>query len=454
VPVALNAKPEKAVSLRQIAAALANGRPARFEGLTRLDGYVIDDDNKDIVLFGAHEPGQPELQPADFIVALRSAFKRGVDEKDGADYTKSAAISLDTDPDFFRRLKDFKTTTPEGRRAYAAYCGTQSQKVRVDGMIRHSRVAKILVDADYRMKKVSQGLETIPIKSPFHGDTEMAIRRWRSEINSGMEPTPVSGATTRYWFTQGRFTYGAAKDTDNMVRFGLTQVVLNDEDSVYTPGKGSVVSDRVDPGVRAFTCAWTDRMEETYRADPLWQEMRTMFRYFALTRIMYDHDAFEKAELETEFLLTRYAVPRVTMPDTLPGISRLETAKRRDGRTTWTYARTVCGGVSVGFNKPLEKFADTSGDIQYAGRNVLGSRPTPTAVAWNMTPGKLRDIISAPATPVSKPTPTPDPSPAAEPRKPRGLEELFKSPPAGAPAPEPAPSAPGKPRSLQDLFKT
>ena len=96
---AIKARPDRAVSLRQISLALAAGKPVRLEGMTRLDGYVIDDDNKDIALFGIAERGQPELNAADFVVALRSAFRRGIDPKDGTDYGKRAAISIDTDPE-------------------------------------------------------------------------------------------------------------------------------------------------------------------------------------------------------------------------------------------------------------------------------------------------------------------------------------------------------------------
>src|SRR5262249_28140190 len=161
--------PERAVSLRQVSLALAAGKPVRLEGITRLDGYAIDDDNKDIALFGISERGQPELEAADFVIALRSAFRRGIDPKDGTNYGKVAAISIDPAPKVSHSLHVSETGKAEGRRKYAELCKTP-QKVRVDGMTRHSRVAKVLVDADYRMKRISQGTETLPINSPFPGD--------------------------------------------------------------------------------------------------------------------------------------------------------------------------------------------------------------------------------------------------------------------------------------------
>lgn len=434
----IRTRPERAVSLRRVAEALAAGKPARFEGLTRLDGYVVDDENKDIVLFGIKEGGQPELQPADFIVALRSAYVRG------EVYRKSAAISIDSEPEYHRRVHGLKITNPADRRRYQELCAMADlRKVRVDGMPRHCRVAKILLDADIKMKQVAQGRARLPIGTPFLGDFDAEIKDWRAEIASGRDPSPITGAITRYWFTPGRFGYGAPADNPNIVRFTYAQVMLKTEEEADTPG-GRKSTGTINSYARAFTCAWTERMEEVYRSEPLWQEMRNMYRHFAMARIMRDLNAIGAAGFDAGFLLDGYEIPRVPVPDTTAGGSRVETATRRDGRITYTYARSTCGGVDVGFNEPLETRPDTEGDIHLAGRNVLGSRPAPVALAWAITPGALKEI-GRPSTPASPP-------PSAEPGRSRSLEEMFKKP---APGPAPTPSAPAdKPRSLQGLFKT
>src|SRR5262249_41993821 len=193
------------------------------------------------------------------IVALRSAFRRGIDPKDGTDYGKQAAISIDSNPEVYHRLRDFHTTDAEGRRKYAELCRAP-QKVRVDGMIRHSRVAKVLIDADYRMKKISNGSETLPISSPFPGDVEAEIREWRRQLDAGREPD-IPSNLTRYWFTQGRFSYG--DDGAKTVSLSEAQVVLRDENQTYREGV-HVPTGKVDPYAHAFTCAWTERMEDSY----------------------------------------------------------------------------------------------------------------------------------------------------------------------------------------------
>lgn len=382
-PTRTAGRPEKAVSLRQVSESLAAGRPVRLEGFTRLDGYVIDEDNKDVAIYGVGEPGQPELRVEDFVVALRSKFRTGVDTQNVADYSKSPAISLDPDPDVFQRLNKITTFTPQGQKQYADVCAAP-QTVRVDGFQRHTRIAKILVDADYRMKKVGAGLEPLKIPSRFLGDTEAIMGEWRQKVAAGGKDDLPTGVT-RYWFTPGRFTHGEARESRNMIRFGLTQVVLKDEDETYSAA-GHVPTGKVNPYARAFTCAWTERMEDTYRAEPLWQEMRNIFRWFALARVMRDLDAFAQAGLDPEFLVERYQVPRVQMPATLPGISRVELATSANGTK---FTRMFCGGVDVGFSKPLEKEEDRDGQIQLAGQSVLGSRPDSDKLAWNVTRSRL-----------------------------------------------------------------
>ena len=49
-------------------------------GLTRVDGFVVDEGGGDLVLFGVADDRAPGLRTEDFVVALRSAFRIAVDE--------------------------------------------------------------------------------------------------------------------------------------------------------------------------------------------------------------------------------------------------------------------------------------------------------------------------------------------------------------------------------------
>src|SRR5581483_3191317 len=120
-PAQLVARPQRAVSLRQVTAALKSGRPVTLEKLTRLDGYIIDAANHDIVLWGLSEQGQPELQIQDFVVALRAAHDR-YDNRYG---NEVPFISIDPDPAVFLRLREIHApdwTVPDVQTRYKEIC--------------------------------------------------------------------------------------------------------------------------------------------------------------------------------------------------------------------------------------------------------------------------------------------------------------------------------------------
>jgi hypothetical protein len=423
-PTNWKARPERAVSLRQLSAQAASGkRGLKLDGLTRLDGYVIDKENSDIILWGLAERGQPDLNLDDFVVALRAASDKYIEVKDGVRYRVAALISIDPSPDVFKRLNELDLFSRGGLEQRARICSSP-QTVRVEGMPRDTRVAKILVDADYRMKQVSQGSIKLPINSPFQSDFEARTASLRAEDEAGGNGKHP-GTNTRYWFQPGTFSYQVSDDAET-VFMDTAQVVLNDEDQVLRPGKLEA-SGRVNPFSRAFTCAWTSRMEDVYKAEPIWRDMHNIFRHFALARIMADREAFERAGFNGDYLLDRHEIAKADVPDSLPGLGRVIPYETRRGRTTTNHLPSICGGVSIGFQNPLNNNPQTD-ETRTSVQSVVTARPSPTTVAWTIVPGSLKNLLGSP-----RPS-----SPTA---------------PAAIPAPAPAP-ADTPPKSLKDLFKT
>ena len=419
-PRPATAKPERAVSLRRLSEALKQGKPARLEGFTRLDGFICDKENQDIVLWGLSERNQPELQLADLVVALRAAHGRYYEKRDGVTYIVQPLISIDPNLDAYRELDKIAVRDPARKTKHARVCANP-QTVRVEGMPRNSRVAKVLVDADYRMKMVSQGSLTLPISSPFPGTFTVRLREWRDRIERGLDRGP--GHKTRYWFEPGRFSYQYSEEADT-VFLDTAQVVLRDEDQRENT---NIASGKVDPISRAFACAWTARMEDVYRAEPIWRDMHNIFRLFAVSRIIADRKAFQQVAFAQDMLLDRYELPVVPVPNSLPGLGRWEEFNKRERRVSTLYVNRVCGGVSVGFTKPIDT-VDVAAETPSSGRTVIAARPPElTAVSWAVTPGVLKGIFErprpkSPAMPVAPSAPD-----VGRPKPPGSLKDLFKT---------------------------
>lgn len=403
-PRPISARAERAVSLRRLSADLEAGKPAALQGLTRLDGYITDQDNHDIVLWGLAESDQPELHVEDLIVALRAAHGRYGERRDGRSYFTTPLISIDPDPIVSGKLKKIRLGGPGADEAFGELCKSP-QTVRIEGMPRDTRLAKLLVDADYRMKMVGQGTVKLPIASPFPSQHEVRIRKWRELVASGGKMPPYN---TRFWFQAGSFNYQVTGNSDT-VFVDTAQVVLNDEDQILKGGK-LTASGNTDAITRAFVCAWTNRMEDIYRAEPIWRDMHNVFRHFAVARIIKDRDAFAQTDFASEFLLDRYVIPKVLLPATLPGLGHIV----RDEKGTSWRAFFVCGGVAVGFGKPLNSSVATEA-TRSSGQSVVASRPGLTAVSWGVTPGVV---------PRSR-EPQPDGTPAV-PRPTDSFQGLFK----------------------------
>jgi hypothetical protein len=151
----------------------------------------------------------------------------------------------------------------------------------------------------------------------------------------------LPATNTRFWFSPGKFDYQITQSADTGY-LETAQVVLQDENQKLTSG-GLSASGSVNPLTRAFTCAWTERMEDTYRAEPIWRDMHNIFRHFALARIIVAHNLLERVKFRSRELLDTHIVQPVKLWDTLPGRSLVY---NDEGSLGW-----ACGGVSMAFDE-------------------------------------------------------------------------------------------------------
>ena len=235
------------------------------------------------------------------------------------------------------------------------------------------------------MKLVSQGTVLLPIPSPFPGHHMAQLAAWRDAAARGDKSGEAWN--TRYWFEAGRFNYQGSEEADIAFLDGDTvfldgaEVVLRDEDQSLV-AKGLTASGKVNPLSRAFACAWTQRMEDVYRAEPIWRDMHNIFRHFAVARIMVDRKALTRTGFAGDLLLDRYNVPLTDVGPSLPGAGRVDyyTVRQRNGGTSRGSA-TVCGGVSINFTEPLSKTAATR-EMRLVGEHVAAQRPDRAATSW------------------------------------------------------------------------
>jgi tetratricopeptide (TPR) repeat protein len=161
--------PFRLVSLRTVLAAVktSGGRLDAMDaaartlgGISRIYGYLIEPASGDVILIGGMVPGAPALRADDLVTGLRQVYREGI----------VPMVSLDPDP----------TDVAAG------------QKIRLVGVPADSHFARVMVEADYEMKKIVFGA------SPIRAGT------FRSSAELSLDQMDKGGSIdghSRFWLT-------------------------------------------------------------------------------------------------------------------------------------------------------------------------------------------------------------------------------------------------------------
>lgn len=162
--------PIRLVSLKSLLGAIrtAGGHLERMEpaartlgGLTRIYGYLIEPAAKDVILIGSAAAGGQSIRADDLVNGLKLVYRDGI----------VPMISLDPDP-----------TDLSG-----------PQQVRLIGVPRETHFARVMVEADYAMKKIAFGASPVSGGS-FRSASQLTL----DHMERGSADDRVY---SRYWLT-------------------------------------------------------------------------------------------------------------------------------------------------------------------------------------------------------------------------------------------------------------
>ncbi len=345
------ASPLRKVSLRKLEAYLAD-RQAKAQmplitedvnylaGLTRIQYVFVYPEERDIVLVGPSEPlkvnedgavvgadsGQPVLHIDHLLVALRTA--------------RSAAqtpitCSIDPEPAGIQALQAFLNTRP------AMNANTVSrveqllgpQRVTITGVSPESYLARIMVAADYRMKRLAMGLDQAPKKYNLPSYLQMM-----SAGSAGLQ-----NATPRWWLAPN---YDAlVRDPDGLAwELGGASVKCLTEDSYITEVTGVRPSGKTSPTAQK----WADMLTEKYPAlsaeYPIFGELRNVMDLAVVGALIAKEGLLRKAGLELPILLGTQNVLEVDKDLPAPKTIASEASVIKKGRN-WVIS--AAGGVEL-----------------------------------------------------------------------------------------------------------
>lgn len=188
--------PFRLVSLSSLLRAIraAGGRLERMDeaarwlaNITRIYGYMIEPESRDVVLIGGMSAGAPRIRADDLLTGLRAVYRDGV----------VPMVSLDPDPGNF----------------------AGPQKLRLIG-VPDSHFARVMVEADYEMKKIIFGALPVPA-GDFRSATELMLDRMKRSSDD------LSG-NARFWLSPvqpGPSDIQVSRSNDEALFLGRVQLL-------------------------------------------------------------------------------------------------------------------------------------------------------------------------------------------------------------------------------------
>lgn len=245
--------------------------------------------------------GRPTLQLEDLLVALRM-FPPGRADK------PFVGCTIDPTPAGLKRMQAFQrkvpNAVPQNARARVALqlaAGMREAlgmaKVRVFGVPAETQMAKVLIEADYRMKLIGIGLESAPVK----------MVTFIGALNSAR-----NGALQRWWFTPNYECVRVADDRLAMELVGQG-VRLQSEDKVIGPG-GKLLNERAVPNKASdmFVASFTEKYEAIAAREPVFAQMRNCIDLLVAAAFLQREDFYGRTAWDARVLLSERQLPTRT----------------------------------------------------------------------------------------------------------------------------------------------
>jgi len=344
---------------RGVAEAAERGEPLPVEmlvlgGLTRVELVLVDPEHADIVLVGPAEApivgptgcivgadsGWPLLQLEDFVVALRSI--------EGA-RAAGMTCSIDPTPEGIAKLQ----RTLRGRRIVggnpeptlrAMEEALGPQRVSVTGVPGGSRFARVLVAADYRMKRIGMGFDPSGVDG---------LPSYLSMI-----PASGGGLMPRFWL-EARYD-PIQRDADELAwRISGRRMECLTENELADAAGDRQRQGRADPLARQWCEKMTEHYEKLCEEQPVFAELLNCVDLAVVAALVRGRQLDRRAGLDLSPLLDADAVPLPTY-EVPSSVATLASAVRK-GRT-WVV--TASGGVAFqpwAFAANLAKADDLAG---------------------------------------------------------------------------------------------
>jgi len=363
-----------------------------FCGLTRIMGYVVDEPNRDIILLGEVEPNAPPLYLEDFVIALRNAWLKYAKKKGDTIEYSYPGCSIDPDPQVIQKLNNIENHIPGNSQSGGAgdvierwkqICESP-QEVSVFGVPFHSRFAWVMVKADYDMKTIVDGSDSLELPG-FKSLLDIEFEQAKERLLNGNSNADSQSLLNRFEFCPGENKY---LEDESTVVIDKCDVILMTEEQYLSKDKKIVGMDFANPNALGFAQRFSALYAEISVKRPVYRELENLYRFVALAKILKFKAPYENVGLDIEYLLGEFPESDKEVCETLPGRSNVKRFENQQevpgGSNFFRLWIPSCGGVSVNINVDQNNFSRVQEDyLKESGEAAIGARPSINDLSWN-----------------------------------------------------------------------
>jgi len=343
-----------------------------LEQLGWIEGYVIDRENSDLLLFGREMPSWPVLY-LDELLQLDELLLTG---------SSHPFCSLDPLPGNVLAFNEAINQKEGAINNQAYYNNLQAvwgpQVVKVGGVTRKSSIALTMLDADYHMKKVSQGHVRV---EPIQSLMDMRLERSASDT----EVTDQKPSSSRFWFNckSGDPIFQVAED---ITMLESCDVVLLTEAQASSSSGELYDSGEEDPLANHWASSFSREFKTIATQVEVYAQMENLYRLYALMMALEYNNHLSYANNFFSSLAEVNPLQRVyDIPDSYPGLVNLKFDTTFTDNQSYSISTVfVCGGVSMEMSLSNENVLPSS-NLTYHADYVKQSRPNSTASSWIMS---------------------------------------------------------------------
>lgn len=340
-------------------------------GLQRIDYVFVYPETGDIVIAGPAEgfapnvigrvvgtsTGRPPLRLDDLIVALRTVPRASLIGC-SIDPTQQGLVRFNE----YLKRNSFATTPAVIQRRFREMAQAMgNQDVSVFGVPATSHYASVLVEADYRMKLMSVGLE------------RPKISKWKSHL----QLIGTGGNTLqRWWFTPLYDAFKQSQDGNAFQISGQRVQLMSQSEQVSASGKRSAAAMQAQ-SIEKFARQFTERYEDVAEVSPIFAELQNIIDMAILAALFEKEQLPQRVGWSMDLFLDEAQAPLATgnAPTKVASVCNYRKAGSR-------MVGLVGGGVTISPNRLLRQIEfKREGNRELEG-NIRDSAPAEDLNTW------------------------------------------------------------------------